>query len=108
MKTEEKYSRITITLPPDLARWVRKKESDLNARDRRMKTSVSAIISDAVEEMKKREEAARPVYDSTLLHEDFTKAQPHSGPVIVKPHKASGGGSKTQPTRYPTKRQAKS
>jgi len=102
MKSEEKYSRITITLPPDLACWVKKKESDLNAKDRRMKTSVSAIIADAVEEMKNREEA-----NERSLNEDFSDPQPSPGD-IVQPHKASAGGSKIAKTRYPTKRQAKS
>jgi hypothetical protein len=111
MKAQEKYSRITITLPPDLAQWVKSKEADLNAKDRRMRTSVSAIIADAVEEMKKREETNAPgqaMPDRIYLNEDFVAAQPHSGPVITNPRKTSAGGSKIQPTRYPTKRQAKS
>jgi hypothetical protein len=59
MSSKEKFPRITITLPPDLLSWVKEKEAILNAKDRRMKTSVSAIIADAVDEMKKREEQGK-------------------------------------------------
>ena len=57
MSDEENYPRMTITLPPDLAAWVKLKKGELEAKDRRMKTSVSAIIADAVADMKARDEA---------------------------------------------------
>lgn len=57
MSDEENYPRMTITLPPDLAAWVKQKKGELEAKDRRMKTSVSAIIADAVADMKARDEA---------------------------------------------------
>jgi hypothetical protein len=57
MSDEENYPRITITLPPDLAAWVKLKKDELDAKDRRMKTSVSAIIADAVADMKARDQA---------------------------------------------------
>jgi hypothetical protein len=58
MSDEENYTRITITLPPNLSEWVKQKKAELEAKDRRMKTSVSAIIADAIADMKARDEAA--------------------------------------------------
>lgn len=97
MKADEKYLRITITLPPDLGRWIKEKEANLNAKDRRMKTSVSAIISDAVEEMKQREESLAPGQAMPDLPSKMgnVAAHPHTGPKVVTPHSQSVGGSST-------------
>ena len=88
MKKDEKFARITITLPPDLAKWVKEKEASLNNRDRRLKTSASAIIADAVEEMRSREELGN--------------ANPQSEAAnVIQPSETSVGGSSTPlTTRY--------
>jgi hypothetical protein len=102
MKKNEKFARITITLPPDVAQWVKEKEQALNNRDRRLRTSVSAIIADAVEEMKAREEQAaiipgQAMPDRIILNNDSgkTPAQPHSGRNIIEPSETSVGGYST-------------
>lgn len=89
MENEQKFSRITITLPPDLAAWVKQKQAELEAQDRRLTTSVSAIISDAVAEMKQREDAER-----LLLNEQGNNSpQPHDGGVAANTLDPSAGGS---------------
>lgn len=89
MSDEENYPRMTITLPPDLAAWVKQKKGELEAKDRRMKTSVSAIIADAVADMKARDEA-----------NESGKAKPQSGSAnIIRPSVTYAGGSSTAPTK---------
>jgi len=89
MSDEENYPRITITLPPDLAAWVKLKKDELDAKDRRMKTSVSAIIADAVADMKARDQA-----------NESEKSTPQNN--LIRPStETSGGGYLTPKTaRY--------
>jgi glycerate-2-kinase len=115
MKKSEKFARITITLPPDVAQWVKEKEQALNNRDRRLRTSVSAIIADAVEEMKAREEQAaiipgQAMPDRIILNNDSGKAPAHPrlGAEITNPRKTSDGGSKTAGIRYQAKPRGRS
>lgn len=104
MSDEENYPRITITLPPDLAEWVKSKKQELESKDRRMKTSVSAIIADAIADMKTRDEAtakrgqAMPDY---TLNDDPIKPPGNSAKIVVPSSGTSGGG-------YLTRRQANS
>jgi hypothetical protein len=97
METDENYKRITITLPPDLAKWVKEKESSLNKKDRRLRTSVSAIIADAVAEMRMREQKGLTAISPWITNEDEGNAesQSHSGESVLTPRKTSDGGSKT-------------
>jgi hypothetical protein len=46
--------------------------------------------------------------DLALVREGNDESQPHSGPVIVKPHKQSAGGLKTREVRYQAKRRGRS
>ena len=102
MSDEENYPRMTITLPPDLAAWVKQKKGELEAKDRRMKTSVSAIIADAVADMKARDEATSQPRGQAMpdwtLNEDPTR--PQSGSAnIIRPSVTYAGGSSTAPTK---------
>ena len=103
MSTKEKFSRITITLPPDLARWVKEKEANLNAKDRRMKTSASAIIADAVEEMKKREDLlngqAMPDSPRWTLNEPGNSS-PQDNLIRPSTETSVGGSSTATTARY--------
>jgi hypothetical protein len=104
MSDDENYPRITITLPPDLAEWVKAKKQELESKDRRMKTSVSAIIADAIADMKTRDETtaqrgqAMPDY---TLNDDPIKPPGNSAKIVVPSSGTSGGG-------YLTRRQANS
>ena len=59
MSDEEKFKRLTITLPPDLLDWVKQKKKELEIADRRVSTSVSAIIADAVAEMRTLDQSGK-------------------------------------------------
>ena len=59
MSDEEKFQRLTITLPPDLLDWVKQKKKELEIADRRVSTSVSAIIADAVAEMRTLDQSGK-------------------------------------------------
>jgi hypothetical protein len=59
MSDEEKFKRLTITLPPDLLDWVKQKKRELEIADRRVSTSVSAIIADAVAEMRTLDQSGK-------------------------------------------------
>jgi len=52
MSNHQKFERLTITLPPELLAWVKSQKKELEAADRRVTTSISAIIADAVSEMR--------------------------------------------------------
>jgi hypothetical protein len=102
MSDEENYTRITITLPPDLSEWVKQKKAELEAKDRRLKTSVSAIIADAIADMKSRDEATPQPRGQAMpdwpLNEDPTR--PQSGSAnIIRPSVTYAGGSSTAPTK---------
>ena len=56
MSDSEKVKKFSISMDADLMRWVDQKVKDLNKKDRRLKSSRSAIISDAVEQAKAKEE----------------------------------------------------
>lgn len=106
MSDEENYTRITITLPPDLSEWVKQKKAELEAKDRRLKTSVSAIIADAIAEMKSRDEAApqprgQAMPDWTLNEDPKQPPDEPSARIVVPSSGTSAGG-------YLTRRKANS
>lgn len=100
MGNDQKYSRITITLPPDLAAWLKQKQAELESKDRRLTTSVSAIVADAVAEMKARDEAAtRGQAMPDIILNDPTPPLPHTGAtarIVVPSSETSVGGSSTR------------
>jgi menaquinone-dependent protoporphyrinogen IX oxidase len=111
MSKDENYERITITIPPELGRWVRRKKEILDSQDRRLRTSTSAIIADAISEMKEREERNEINLRNFMMHEDQGKSetQPHSGENPETLHDPSVGGSSTRKeTRYQPKRRGNS
>jgi metal-responsive CopG/Arc/MetJ family transcriptional regulator len=59
MSDSEKVKKFSISMEADLMRWVDQKVEDLNKKDRRLKSSRSAIISDAVEQAKAKEEQGK-------------------------------------------------
>jgi metal-responsive CopG/Arc/MetJ family transcriptional regulator len=62
MSDSEKVKKFSISMEADLMRWVDQKVEDLNKKDRRLKSSRSAIISDAVEQAKAKEEEQGKVH----------------------------------------------
>jgi metal-responsive CopG/Arc/MetJ family transcriptional regulator len=56
MKESEKVSKFTISLEQDLFAWVEEQVKEINKKDRRAKSSRSAVIAHAVESMMKSEQ----------------------------------------------------
>lgn len=105
MNDEENHQRITISLHPDLAEWVKSKKQELESKDRRMKTSVSAIIADAIADMKTRDEATAPrgqaMPDWTLNEDPKQPPDEPSARIVVPSSGTSAGGSSTpKPVTY--------
>jgi metal-responsive CopG/Arc/MetJ family transcriptional regulator len=80
MSDSEKVKKFSISMEADLMRWVDQKVEDLNKKDRRLKSSRSAIISDAVEQAKAKEE------------EEQGKVQSGAGVVIEPGSETSASG----------------
>jgi hypothetical protein len=66
MSNTEKVVKFTISMDRDLRDWVDEKVEELNRKDRRLKTSRSAIIADAVEQMRQHKAAGHSF--STLVN----------------------------------------
>jgi hypothetical protein len=105
------FIKVSVSLPPEVHDWL-KSEADRRTQKFGESWTASRVLQEALREYRARQSAGaapgQAMPDRIHLNEDFVAAQPHSGPVITNPRKTSAGGSKTQATRYPTKRQAKS
>ena len=77
MKDDDKVSKFTISLEKDLFDWVEEQVKEINKKDRRAKSSRSAVIAHAVQAMKESEEG---------------KAKTGVGAVIRPASETSGSG----------------
>jgi metal-responsive CopG/Arc/MetJ family transcriptional regulator len=59
MNEKENVEKFTISMEKELRDWVDAKVKEMNRKDRRYKTSRSALISDAVQKIKDAEESAQ-------------------------------------------------
>lgn len=95
MSSAEKVVKFTISMDPDLRDWIDEKVEELNRKDRRLKSSRSAIIADAVQQMR------------DLEIDTLGNAKPQSDSAnVIRPSVSSGGGSSTAPTN-PSRRAGK-
>jgi hypothetical protein len=95
MSDEEKFKRLTITLPPDLLDWVKQKKKELEIADRRVSTSVSAIIADAVAEMRTLDQSGKLEKSEISAQKSSSKPSNVSTSVnakVVKGSESSVGG----------------
>jgi hypothetical protein len=108
---EPNFIKVSVSLPPEVHEWL-KSEAARRTKKFGESWTASRVLQEALREYRARQAASatlgQAMPDRIHLNEDFTKAQPHSGPVIVKPHKASGGGSKTREVRYQSKSRGRS
>ena len=84
MKDNENVSKFTISLEKDLFDWVEEQVIAINKKDRRAKSSRSAVIAHAVQAMKESEEG---------------KAQTVVGAVIRPASENSDTGPSTRATK---------
>ena len=108
---EPNFIKVSVSLPPEVHEWLKSEAA------RRTKTfgeswTASRVLQEALREYRTRQSAGtilgQAMPDRIHLNEDFTKAQPHSGPVITNPRKTSAGGSKTRDVRYQAKSRGRS
>lgn len=99
------HKKLNITLPLEVHAWCRQKQKEEQRKSPFATVKLSPIIAKAVQEMMERE-IERTQFLNEIEGND--ESQPHSGPVIVTPHKASVGGSKTREVRYQAKRRGRS
>lgn len=59
MSEKDNAVKFTISMEQELRDWVDAKVIEMNRKDRRLKTSRSAIIADAVQSMKEAEEQGK-------------------------------------------------
>lgn len=83
MKDNENVSKFTISLEKDLFDWVEAQVIAINKKDRRAKSSRSAVIAHAVQAMKESEEG---------------KGHPVVG-VVIRPASESSVSGRSIPTR---------
>ena len=83
MKDNENVSKFTISLEKDLFDWVEEQVIAINKKDRRAKSSRSAVIAHAVQAMKESEEG---------------KAQPDAG-AVIRPASANSVSGRSIPSR---------
>ena len=83
MKDNENVSKFTISLEKDLFDWVEAQVIAINKKDRRAKSSRSAVIAHAVQSMKESEEG---------------KAKSDAG-VVIRPASESSVSGRSIPTR---------
>lgn len=90
MSSAEKVVKFTISMDPDLRDWIDEKVEELNRKDRRLKSSRSAIIADAVQQMR------------DLEIDTLGNAKPQSDSAnVIRPSATSAGGSSTpKPINY--------
>ena len=98
MSDSEKVKKFSISMEPDLMEWVDQKVKDLNKKDRRLKSSRSAVISDAVEQLRALELTGQ--FDiSRITLNDTGNANPQNDPKnIIEPCGTLDGGLSTRPT----------
>jgi len=78
----EKFKKLNISIPPDLHRWIKKKQEDFKEKNPLARLDVSPIIADCIRAMKESEEG---------------KGQASlAGAKEVKLSESSGNGSSTR------------
>jgi len=74
---EKTHTKLNISLPKELHAWVVKKQGEENKKSRLSKASISAIIADAVQQTKTREDNEKLLMQDTP-NKDETARTAHS------------------------------
>lgn len=74
----EKFVKLNISIPPDLHRWIKKKQEDFKKKNPVGRLDISPLIADCIRAMKESEQG---------------KAEPVAGVVIRPASESSGTGS---------------
>lgn len=80
---EKTHQKLNISLPKELHAWVVKKQGEENKKSRLSKASISAIIADAVQQTKTREDNEfLMMQDQPARKEETAVTARHSSPTI--------------------------
>ena len=95
MEEKENVVKFTISMEKELRDWVDGKVKEMNRKDRRFKTSRSALIADAVQILKDSEEQGKAESQkSAQKNPDKTSKDA----PIIQPEDHSDGGPSTRIT----------
>ena len=97
MNEKENVEKFTISMEKELRDWVDAKVQEMNRKDRRFKTSRSALISDAVQKIKDAEESAQKDSSKPSIN------SPHVGAKMATLSESLGSGRSTA-TKKPFRR----
>jgi hypothetical protein len=98
MSESEKVKKFSISMEPDLMEWVDQKVKDLNKKDRRLKSSRSAVISDAVEQLRALESTGQIEVSRIILSDQGNDPSQSAQKNLLDPSETSDGGSSTRTT----------
>jgi hypothetical protein len=98
MSESEKVKKFSISMEPDLMEWVDQKVKDLNKKDRRLKSSRSAVISDAVEQLRALESTGQIEVSRIILSDQGNDSSQSAQQNLLDPSATSDGGSLTRTT----------
>lgn len=79
--SSEKFVKLNISIPPDLHRWIKKKQEDFKKKNPVGRLDISPLIADCIRAMKESEEG---------------KAVPGAGAVIHPASEISVSGPSTR------------
>ena len=98
MSESENVKKFSISMEPELLRWVDEKVKDLNKKDRRLKSSRSAVISDAVERLRALESTGQFEISRIILNDTGNEDPQSEAKNIFEPSETSDGGLQTRKT----------
>jgi metal-responsive CopG/Arc/MetJ family transcriptional regulator len=84
MSEKTNAEKFTISMEKELRDWIDAKVKEMNRRDRRFKTSRSALIADAVQSMKDAEEQGKATTEPVGVVIQPASETSVSGPSIAK------------------------
>ena len=100
MSDDTNCKKFSISMPPDLMDWVDKKVVELSKKDRRLKSSRSAVISDAVEKMRELDLSGKITFENVILNEGKETHQAIENLIKPSSEPCDGGLSTRQPVNY--------
>jgi len=76
----EKFKKLNISIPPDLHRWIKKKQEDFKEKNPLARLDVSPIIADCIRAMKESEQEKAQTVVGVVIRP--TSENSASGPSI--------------------------
>ena len=86
----EKFKKLNISIPPDMYRWIKKKQEDFKEKNPLARLDVSPIIADCIRAMMKLEEGKAQTGVGAVIRS--TSENSDTGPLTLtkKPSRKAG------------------